>query len=653
MVVDNEADNIKFLAKSLVEIGFDVTIIENPKKVFTHIYQSTPDILLLDIMMPHLNGFTLCRNLKRFPKTKDIPIIFLFTLGEKIDKQKGIQLGGLDFIQKPIYLEDAISKIQTYLNLQIIEKKLVALNNSLQYEKGKHIREEASKILSIRYEEILDAVPDIILEMNIDKVITWTNLAGYRFYGEDVVGKGALDYFISVEDTRDLIKPIFEGGENVIYVESWQRRRDGEARLLAWWYRVIRDKEGEIMGAISTGRDITEHIMSKKSLKEAEQELHKLSRAVEQSANVVVITDLAGNIEFVNPAFEKITGYNSLEVIGKNPRILSSGKVSKEIFKNLWDTIQDGKVWKGELINKKKNGELYWEFVTISPVRNKKREVTNYLAIKEDITDRKKSEDILRKTDERIKTELVLARETQFSLLPPPKPNFPNLHIICHTYPAYEVGGDFYSYYFLERKETFFKKNRYIVAVGDVSGKGVSAALLMSTCLAQLESQLPSFISPKSLLQELDKTIMPYAKPRNYNCALCCVQIDIINNDKALLTIANAGCIPPYIKRKNGNVEWNMIGGFALGQGLGLKYGYKEINVHLFKGDMLIMCSDGLIEAMNINKEILGFDNLFKIIKEGPISDSQEMLDHLLKEVHSFTKNIELQDDLTIIVLRL
>lgn len=121
----------------------------------------------------------------------------------------------------------------------------------------------------------------------------------------------------------------------------------------------------------------------------------KLSQAIEQSANAVLITDIDGSIEYVNRKFIKITGYNLDEVIGKNPRILKSGKHDGEFYKGIWDTIKSKKIWNGEILNKNKNGDLYWEKSSISAILNSSGEITNYLAIKEDITERKKMEELL------------------------------------------------------------------------------------------------------------------------------------------------------------------------------------------------------------------------------------------------------------------
>jgi diguanylate cyclase (GGDEF)-like protein/PAS domain S-box-containing protein len=125
------------------------------------------------------------------------------------------------------------------------------------------------------------------------------------------------------------------------------------------------------------------------------ENLNKLSQAIEQSPVSVMITDLDGNIEYVNPQLCKITGYTEEELIGENPRILKSGHTPELQFKNMWNAITSGHSWTGELYNKKKNGDLFWENVTISPIKNKEDNSTHYLAIKEDISLRKDYEERL------------------------------------------------------------------------------------------------------------------------------------------------------------------------------------------------------------------------------------------------------------------
>jgi len=131
---------------------------------------------------------------------------------------------------------------------------------------------------------------------------------------------------------------------------------------------------------------------SERLLRETEDELHNLRTAVEQSGNAIVITNLKGNIEYVNPAFEKSTGYTADEAMGDNPRVLKSGEQDAAFYKDLWETISSGKIWRGQFHNKRKDGSLYWESATISPVLNDRGEIVHFIAIKEDITERKSLE---------------------------------------------------------------------------------------------------------------------------------------------------------------------------------------------------------------------------------------------------------------------
>jgi PAS domain S-box-containing protein len=139
-------------------------------------------------------------------------------------------------------------------------------------------KEEAQWQLSSRYEGILAAVPDIIMEVDINKAYIWANEPGKDFFGEDVIGKEASHYFIGIQDTYQRVQSLFNGDESVTYVESWQRRRDGEPRLLAWWCKVMKDAEGRVIGAISTARDITERVRAEQEVLDREALLNEMGK---------------------------------------------------------------------------------------------------------------------------------------------------------------------------------------------------------------------------------------------------------------------------------------------------------------------------------------------------------------------------------------
>ncbi len=162
------------------------------------------------------------------------------------------------------------------------------------------------------------------------------------------------------------------------------------------------DELGELAVAFNHMAEATERHVQRiardvDDLRRAEQSLHMLSEAVEHSPSSVIVTDRWGNIEYVNPKFVEITGYSREEVIGRKPRILKSGKTPPEVYEEMWATIQAGREWRGELQNRRKNGELFWEATRISPLKNEEGRITHFIVAKEDVTERKQAEDQVRR----------------------------------------------------------------------------------------------------------------------------------------------------------------------------------------------------------------------------------------------------------------
>ena len=186
------------------------------------------------------------------------------------------------------------------------------------------------------------------------------------------------------EIRRNITLIVKEGGA---IFESRHRRRDGDLRDVRVSARLLRLQGRDCIAAVWS--DITE-------VKRAEAELRKLSLAVQQSPATIVITDLAGVIEYVNPRFTELTGYSAAEVIGQNPRVLKSGLTDPGVYADLWRTITGGRVWRGEIINRKKSGETFVELCIVTPVKDAQGRSTHFVALKEDITARLKNEQKLR-----------------------------------------------------------------------------------------------------------------------------------------------------------------------------------------------------------------------------------------------------------------
>lgn len=157
-------------------------------------------------------------------------------------------------------------------------------------------------------------------------------------------------------------------------------------------------------------------VRTKQKLREQNEHIRKLSRAVEQSPSTVMITTKTGAIEYVNPKFTEIAGYAAEEVIGRNPNILKSGLTSGETYEQLWRSLNSGQEWHGEFVNKKKSGELYWESASISPIIDEEGTVTHYVAVKEDITLRKQLDIALQKSTETMRA-LIQASPVAIVLL--------------------------------------------------------------------------------------------------------------------------------------------------------------------------------------------------------------------------------------------
>lgn len=186
------------------------------------------------------------------------------------------------------------------------------------------------------------------------------------------------------EETARHIRYVMETGSDIF--ETRHRRKDGsfvEVEISVGYYPI---DDGLFFSFI---RDITDR-------RQAEKSLRNLSHAVEQSASMILITDDKGNIEYVNPKFTETTGYTLEEAMGQNIRILKSGKTPPEEYKQLWDNITSGREWRGEFCNKKKDGELYWEAASVSPIKNSAGIITHFVAVKENITERKHMEEELK-----------------------------------------------------------------------------------------------------------------------------------------------------------------------------------------------------------------------------------------------------------------
>ncbi|MGB0720952.1 MAG: PAS domain S-box protein [Gammaproteobacteria bacterium] len=257
-----------------------------------------------------------------------------------------------------------------------------ATDTSERTEAERRLRENA-----VRDRNLLDNLPQLIWQKDTDGVYLTCNIAFAKALGKDpkeIAGKTDMQLHPAemARKYRDDDERIMAGGNIEVFEEQW-RAKPKEKRYLRTTKVPMTDHEGHVHGVLGIAEDITDR-------KHAEARIRKLSQAVEQSPESIVITDLEANIEYVNQAFVDNTGYQREEVIGKNPRILHSGNTQESTYQAMWATLSAGESWKGQFFNRRKDGSEYVEFAIITPLRLNGDEISHFVAVKEDITEKRR-----------------------------------------------------------------------------------------------------------------------------------------------------------------------------------------------------------------------------------------------------------------------
>jgi PAS domain S-box-containing protein len=244
----------------------------------------------------------------------------------------------------------------------------------------------------------LATVQTTMLALDRDGRITMLNAAGSRLLGQpadELLGRNWFRCCLPQPEGTDEILPEFSEimAGNLVGREYQEYRvltSSGESRLVAWHNAYLKDELGNVVGMLASGEDITRR-------RADEEQLLKLLQAIEQSPGSVLITNTTGQIEYVNPAFCRISGYRPEEVLGRNPKILKSGETPPATYAALWSALASGQTWQGEMTNRRKDGGTYVEYEIISPIRRPDGSISHYLALKDDISEKKHLESELDK----------------------------------------------------------------------------------------------------------------------------------------------------------------------------------------------------------------------------------------------------------------
>ncbi|MFO7818944.1 MAG: MASE3 domain-containing protein [Halanaerobacter sp.] len=385
------------------------------------------------------------------------------------------------------------------------------------------------------------------------------------------------------------------------------------------------------------------------------EEVGKLGQVVKQSPSTVVITDVDGRIEYANPKFTEITGYEYEEVKGANPKLLKSGYHSQEFYNELWETITAGNEWRDEFYNKKKNRECYWEDASISPILNNDGDIDHYLKVGEEITARKEYEkeleektQQLKQANDKINEDLNKAKSLHEQFLPSDFPELENLDCATYYQPAEKIGGDFYNILKIDELLIFY--------IADVTGHGLDGAILNIFIRGAIDSFLLSHssldckLSPSDIIEFVLQEFKKEDFPADY---FICLAVGILNLETQELKMVNAGIqIPPLILSSQGEIKEIEEADLPISAVVEMdKYEFNDQVVQLTPGDSLLITTDGLIEEDNQGQKY-GITRLKEILAANYYLQPEFMLKEIMNDFHNFSVNEQGADDVTIFSLR-
>jgi len=379
LVEDSDDDVVLFrhlLAVSLPGVPVHLARASAIVPALEQLQQAAYDVVFLDYQLGMETGLDLLRELRG--RGLEVPVVFLTGHGDEQLAVQAMKCGACDYLSKAKLDASTLQRTLRFaISLQEHQSRLKLAQAELRS------REQ-------RFRALVENAFDATVLMNAEGMIQWASNSCPRVLGIEAQGLLGSNGF-------DLLN-----GDDTSLARHWWKEllgHPGEPLQVAFRHKngSWRDIEGigtnwlrePAVGAVVFNfRDVTDR-------RRAEEKLRKLSSAVEQAADTVVITDREGRIEYVNPAFELLTGYTREEAVGQNPRLLKSGTQDARFYQEMWQTILRGEVYRGVMINRKKNGELYYAEKTITPVRDSEGRITHFISNDRDITERRKLEEQL------------------------------------------------------------------------------------------------------------------------------------------------------------------------------------------------------------------------------------------------------------------
>jgi len=386
------------------------------------------------------------------------------------------------------------------------------------------------------------------------------------------------------------------------------------------------NKAGEIHGSVVAFRDITPR-------RKVDAQVRILTGAVEQTADCIIITDNNAVIEYVNPAFEAITGFTSQEALGHTPMILKSGVHDDAFYANLWRTILAGKVFRDTIVNRKKNGELFYAEQTITSMRDSTGAITHFVTVIKDVTGLRQMQ------EQQFQMSLARAAQQQFYRMPPP--SVPGFDLAGASFPTDATGGDYFDF-------VTFPDNCIGIATGDVSGHGVSAALLMAELRAYLRAFAQTSSDIGEILTLMNGALISDLEQGSYATLIFCR----LHPGTRTIQYASAGHTPAFILDSRGAVKKTLESlDIPLGFLPGYKFKFSERFI-LEPGEILALLTDGITDAERPDGEQFGVERALAFIQQHRKESAKEIAANLFHAVREFEDGMPQVDDITVVICK-
>jgi sigma-B regulation protein RsbU (phosphoserine phosphatase) len=360
----------------------------------------------------------------------------------------------------------------------------------------------------------------------------------------------------------------------------------------------------------------------------------RLASAVEQTADGVLITDRDGIIEYVNPAFERITGYSSAEAVGATPRLLRSEEQGADFYADLWATILRGEPFRGTLVNRRRNGRLFSAEQTITPMRNPQTgEISHFVSVLRDLTERTR----LREQE----TELRLAAAVQRRLYPDPLPVVAGFDIAGSMVPALTTCGDYFDLVALP-------DGRLAIVVADACGHGVGPALIMAETRALLRSALRTQCTIEEVIREVNRQLFADLEAHLYVTMV----LGLLEPATGTLTWVNMGHPGGFVLDCDG-AEVSKLASTCLPLGLFPHLGDDPGRITLLShGDLLVLVTDGVQEARSPAERELGPGAVCDVVRRCRQGTAGEIAAAVIAAARHHAGGRPQEDDMTVIVIK-